>query len=170
MEWVAAAIVLLASLAGIALTLLTLPGIWLTLLVALLCWAWQPQMFDPWTMLTAFILGVMAELVEFAASAVGAAKGGGTRSGAIGSVAGSLVGALGGSVFIPIPIVGTIAGGVIGAAAGAVIGERGFAKRSWSESARVGHGAAIGRLVATVVKTGFAAAIGVILSTAAFMA
>lgn len=170
MDWVAAVIVLLASVVGLALTALTLPGIWVLLAVALVCQVWQPGLFSWWTLAIAGALGVLAELIEFAASAAGAGKAGGTRSGAVGSVIGSLAGAIGGAVLLPIPILGSVAGAVVGAALGALVGERGVAGRTWGDSVRVGRGAAVGRLVAMVVKTGIAAGIGVQLTVAAFVA
>jgi hypothetical protein len=66
------------------------------------------------------------------------------------------------------PVIGTIAGAVIGAGVGAFIGERGLASRGWKDSARSAGGAAAGRLVATIVKTGFAVAIALVLGVAAF--
>jgi uncharacterized protein YqgC (DUF456 family) len=160
--------VALAAVAGVALTVLTLPGIWLTLVVALLCWWWMgAEFYSPWTIGVALALGVLAEAIEFAASAAGAAKAGGGRSGAIGSIAGALVGAIAGSLVLP--VIGTIAGGVIGAGLGAVAGERGIARRTWREAAKVGQGAMVGRFISLIVKTVLAVAIGVILTVGAFV-
>ena len=49
MIYVAATIVALASLFGVALTLLSFPGIWLMVLTALLCKWWQPELMSWWT-------------------------------------------------------------------------------------------------------------------------
>ena len=62
----------IVALAGIVLTLLTLPGTWLMLLVALLCQLWRPEQFSWWTLGLALLLAVIAEIIEFFASAVGA--------------------------------------------------------------------------------------------------
>lgn len=168
MSLVAASIVALASLAGVALTILTLPGIWLTLAVALLCWWWMgADFYSAWTLAAALAMGIVAEVVELAASAAGAAKSGGGRSGAIGSIVGGVVGALAGSLILP--IIGTIAGGVIGAGLGAIAGERGIAGKTWSHAARVGKGAMVARFIALCVKIAFAVAIGVTLTVAAFV-
>lgn len=158
-------LVILAGLVGVALTALTLPGTWLNILVALLCWWWKPDMFSLWTIVVALLIALAAEVVEFGASALGAAKAGGSRKGQIGSLVGALVGAVVGSfVFFPI---GTIVGGAIGAGAGAVMAERWWAKRAWNESAKSGRGAAIGRLLATVGKTTLAIILALVLGVAA---
>ncbi|MCG3122979.1 MAG: hypothetical protein GIKADHBN_01385 [Phycisphaerales bacterium] len=156
------------SLVGIGLTLLTLPGAWLMLAVAAACNLWQPGMFSWWTIGVLAGIALLAELIEFGASALGAAKTGGTRSGALGSVAGALLGALAGTPFFP--PVGTIAGAILGAGLGALIAERGIANRRWRDSAKVAGGAAAGRLVATVVKASAAAAIALVLIVALFIA
>jgi hypothetical protein len=43
------------------------------------------------------------------------------------------------------------------------VAERGVSKRTWKESAAVGQGAAVGRLMSTVVKTAFACVASVVL-------
>jgi len=152
MTYLAATIVVLSGLAGVALTLLVMPGIWFMIGVAVaIAVFWQREMFSPWTL-----------------AAAGSKRAGGTRPGAILSIVGGIVGAIVGTPLIPIPVIGTIAGAVIGAGLGAFIGERGLAARGWKDSARSAGGAAAGRLVATIVKTAFAAAIALLLSVAAF--
>ena len=175
MIYVAASIVIIASLAGIVLTIVTLPGIWFMIGVALICTIWQRELLSigpvgyVWTLLAAVALGVVAEIIEFAASAVGSKRLGGTRAGAWMSILGGLIGALVATPLIPIPILGTILGAVIGAGAGAFVGERGISKRGWRESAASGRGAATGRAVAIVVKGSIAAVIALILSVGAFV-
>ncbi len=154
MFYLAASLVVLMSLVGIALTLVTLPGAWLMLATAVLCNLWQPGMFNWWTIGVGAGVAVIAEIVELAASAVGAKTTGGSRSGAVGSIVGAMIGAVVGTPFLP-PI-GTVAGAVLGAAAGALIAERGIANNNWRGSAKVAGGAAAGRLVATIFKTGAA--------------
>lgn len=167
-EYLAASIVLLFSIIGIGLTLISLPGIWVSIAVALAMTIWRTGLIDWWVVGVAVGLGVLAEVIELLASAFGAKKTGGTRPGAWGALIGAILGALTGTVFIPVPIVGTIAGGVIGAGLLAMIAEVGVSQRTWKDSAKVGAGAAAGRVVALVVKGGIAAVIGILLSTAAF--
>jgi uncharacterized protein len=162
----AIAIILIAGLAGVVLTLITLPGTWVAIGVALIIKVWQPSLFPWWVVGVAVVLALVGEAVEFCASALGAARGGATRRGAVGAIVGSIAGAILGSPLL-FPI-GTIAGGVIGAAAGTIIMERGAADRTWKDATRAGTGAAAGRLVATVAKTGIACAIALLLAVSVF--
>lgn len=167
MFYLAASIVVVVSLMGIGLTLVTLPGAWLMLATAVVCNLWQPGMFNWWTLGIGAGIALLAEILEFAASAVGAKKTGGSRSGAVGSIIGAVIGAIAGTAFLP-PI-GTIAGAVVGAGAGALIAERGIASKNWTDSAKVAGGAAAGRLVATILKTGAAAIIATMLIVGVFV-
>jgi uncharacterized protein YqgC (DUF456 family) len=169
MEYVAASVMTLIALVCIGLTLLTLPGIWTMIAAALLInWLWEP-LYSPWTLAAAFALGVVAELVELLASAAGTKKAGGTKHGAIWSIVGAMIGAIAGSILIPIPIVGTVVGGVVGAGLAAVAGEMAFGKQHWKDAARIGQGAAIGRLFSTVLKAGLAVVVALLLIIAAFI-
>lgn len=168
----AAILVCIFSLLGIALTLLCLPGIWLSILVAGLVQWWhlaqhETEMFSWWTLGTCVGLGIAAEAIEFFASAAGAAKAGGTRRGAIGSIIGGIVGAIGGSLFLP-PL-GTILGAAAGAGVGALLLERASGRKTWTECTKIGAGAAAGRFVATICKASIAVVIAAILSVAAFV-
>jgi uncharacterized protein YqgC (DUF456 family) len=168
MTIVAGVAVGLASLIGAAMTLVTLPGLWFLLGVAMLCqWLVEPAPYSWWTLGAAAGLGVAGEVIDVAASAVGAGRAGGGRSGAWMSILGAFVGAVAGS--LAVPIIGSIIGAVLGAGLGAVVGERGIAGRSWAHSARVGGGAAAGRLVAMFFKCGLTLAAGVLLTVAAFV-
>lgn len=168
MEIVAGILVTVAALSGIGLTLLTLPGTWLTVAAALACELWMPEVFGTWALVAMVVLAVLAEVAEGAWSAVGAAKAGGSRSGAMGSIVGGLLGAVVGTIAIPVPIVGTIVGGVAGAGAGAIVVERGVKDRSWRQSVEIGKGAAVGRLASIIVKTGFAVVIAAVAIVAAW--
>ncbi|MDX2148397.1 MAG: DUF456 domain-containing protein [Planctomycetota bacterium] len=151
----------LVGLIGIVLTVITLPGIWLPIAAALLVKLLRPETFD-WTVIFVCIgLALLGELIEFIAGAAGAAKAGGSKRGALGAGVGSLVGAiLGAPLLFPL---GSIAGGVLGAGVGALLIERAWVKKSWDQSAKIGAGAAIGRMIATVVKTTLAGTIAMLL-------
>lgn len=168
MVYVAAAIVTATSLAGVVLTMLTLPGVWIALGAALLCTWWQPGLLSWWTLGVCAAVAVAGEVVEFVASAIGAAKAGGGNRAAVGATVGTLAGAVGGSFVLP--VIGTILGAVAGAGVGAMLAHRGVEATNWTESARVGSGAAAARLVAMLVKTAIALGVGVALSVAAFVA
>jgi uncharacterized protein YqgC (DUF456 family) len=156
--------VIVASLLGVILTLLTLPGTWLAVMAGAGVALWRPELISWWTVAGALALAIIAEVFEIAASAAGAKRGGASRQGAIFAVVGSLVGALVGSFIVP--IIGTIVGAVLGAGIGAVAAERGIKGRTWRDSAKAGQGAAVGRLAATVLKTILAVFIALLLSVA----
>ena len=166
--WAVASIILVVSLVGVVMTLITLPGAWLIVCAAIACELWQPGTFSWWTIGAAAGLGLAGEVLEIAASAAGAKRAGGTRRGAWGGVIGSLVGAIAGSAVLFFPI-GTILGAVVGAGVGAALMERTHKHQSWETSAKVGTGAAVGRFAATVIKTAITGVIGVGLSVAAFV-
>lgn len=150
MIWVALCVVLVVAMVGIAMSAITLPGIWFMLACAIVTWFVVPEALGPWTLGALALLGLTGELVDFIASALGVKRAGGSRAGAWGSVIGTLVGAIGGSFVLP--IIGSIIGGVVGAGAGAFFAERTVSQRTWRDSARSGHGAAVGRLISMVIK------------------
>ncbi len=157
---------------GVLLAAFTLPGIWFAIVAAGLAQWWSIEhrsepMFNWWTLGACVGIALAAELIEFGASAVGAAKAGGTKKGAIGSVVGAIAGAVVGSFILP--VIGTILGAAIGAGAGALVLEKHLGQKSWGEAGKVGAGAAIGRLVATLAKVALAAVVAAILSVAAFV-
>ncbi len=168
MIYLAATVVTLFAILGVVLTILTLPGIWLMLLVAVLADVWQPALLSTPTLLVAGALALLAEIAEFAASAAGARRARGSRIAAIASVVGALAGAIVGSFAIPIPIVGTIIGGVVGAAVFAGVAELIFARSHWRHSARVAQGAAAGRALAIVAKSAIAVCCALVLIIASF--
>lgn len=168
-------VLLIVGLIGVGLALLTLPGTWLILAagivlqfltreLARLSGHEMPWLFDNATLWTCAGIALVAEIVEFVASAIGTKRAGGGKSGALFSILGGLVGGILGGLIIP--IVGAIPGGVVGAGVGALLGERGVGKRSWRDAFRIGQGAAAGRLVATVAKGGAAGLIAIILLVA----
>jgi uncharacterized protein YqgC (DUF456 family) len=160
-------VVVLISLAGVLLTVMTLPGAWIALAAAVGCQFWQPGMFSWWTIGAAAGLAALGEILEVIASAMGASKAGASKKGAMGAVVGSIVGAIAGSFVVP--ILGTIVGAVVGAGLGALVMERGVEGKTWSASAKAGSGAAVGRFAATVMKTVIASAVGGTLIVAAFV-
>ena len=170
MIYAAASIVALCSLLGVGLTLLTFPGIWFMVLVALLCQWWQPALFNWWTLAAALVLAGVAELVELFASAAGAAKAKGSKSSMLASVGGAIVGAILGTIFLPfLPIIGTIIGAIAGAGLAAGLAERSIAHKDWNDSWKVARGAATGRALSMVAKTGIAIAVALLLTFAAFI-
>ena len=162
MPILAAMLVFVCSIIGIALTVVSLPGTWLAVLVAVGCKFWQPDLMSWWVVGAAGGLALLAEVVEFSASAVGTARAGGTKTGGVGSLVGGIAGAIFGAPFFF--GLGAIPGAVIGAGIGALVAERGLAKRTWAQASKSGQGAAVGRLVATILKVAFAVAIAALLT------
>ncbi len=161
MIWLILSIVLAIVTIGIAMTAITLPGIWMMAACSALLALWVPEYVGWWTVLVLFGIAATSELVDFIASALGVKRMGGSRSGAIGSVIGTLVGAIAGSFILP--IIGSIIGGVIGAGGGAFIAEWTVANRNMKDSLRPGSGAAVGRLISMVIKLMLAGAAAAVL-------
>ncbi len=168
MVWFIASLVALCSLVGVVLTLVTLPGTWFMLLIAILAKLVAPDIYTWWVVVAAAGFVLSAEIADLVSSAVGAKVGGAGKAGMTGALIGGVLGAIAGSIFIPIPVLGTILGGILGAAILAVIMERNGADRTWRESTKAGAGAAVGRVAATFIKTAIAIAMALTLSIAAF--
>lgn len=163
--WVAVAGTPFVCLIGVLLTALLLPGTWLMVLWAFILKLWQPDLVAWWTVALVLVLAAIGEGLEFIASALGAAKAGGSKHGAIGAMLGSFLGAIVG-IFVPPPVIGSIVCAALGAAGGAIAGERWLNKASWEESRKVATGAAIGRLLATIAKVLIAIVIAAVLCIA----
>ncbi|QDV27413.1 DUF456 domain-containing protein [Aureliella helgolandensis] len=156
--------VLLTLLAIVAWAIggLGMPGNWGIVLMALACWFFFPQEYRGYVGLLA-LLGIVAaallgELLEFAASALGASRLGGSKRGAALALVGSLAGAVGGlflGALVPPPILGSVLVslllGASGSFVGAAAGER-WAGKDWESSLNIGSAAFWGRLLGTVGK------------------
>ncbi|HWA99876.1 MAG TPA: DUF456 domain-containing protein [Pirellulales bacterium] len=154
-----------ALFAGLALTILNLPGNWLIVGASLL-YAWLMRDDARWDLSMTLVavlagLAIVGELVETLAAAQGAKQLGGSRRAALLAIAGSIVGAIVGTGMVPVPVVGTLAGACVGAALGALGGEL-WKGRPLAHSWRVGAAAFRGRLVGWTVKSVIAAAMVVI--------
>jgi len=135
-----------------------LPGNWLLFFFAVVYKIVLPEELSPdlsWSILIlALVMAVLGEVWEFAASAAGAAKQGGSRRGAVFSILGSLIGSIAGAVMgVPIPVagplIGALLGGALGAFVGAYIGER---NRTHGERVSIGRAALVGRMFGTAGK------------------
>jgi len=155
------ALLLVVACAGAWLTtFFTLPGNWLMAGLAAL-FAFFLGVEDGrgigWTTVGILLgLAAVAELIEFAAGAAGAAKEGASRRAMLLALVGTFAGSIAGAVVgVPIPVVGPIlgalGGGAFGAFAGAYFGET-WKGKSTPESIAVGKGALIGRLLGTLGK------------------
>lgn len=166
----------LLAAAAAAVTIVGLPGCWLIILLAAavdaveLLWreGGEPT-FGVWAFVAAIAIAVVAEVVEFFAGAAGAKAGGATRRGTFGAVVGGVLGAFAGTFTIPVPIVGTIVGAILGTAGGAIVGEMTREGVNFEDTIRPATGAAAGRIAGALLKTGFAIAIWIQLTIAAFI-
>jgi hypothetical protein len=155
-----ALLLVLVLMACWLLTLLGLPGNWLSV-GATMVYAWlvpgQSSAALGWKSVVAiFVLAALGEIIELAAGAMGVAKAGGTRRGALMVLAGSLVGGvLGVFVGLPIPMVGSVIAAVLfaglGAMAGAILGET-WARQEPDAIWRIARLAFWGRLAGTLGK------------------
>jgi uncharacterized protein len=137
--------------------LISLPGGWIALGIALL---WEVfhgfHSIGVWRLVTfAALLGV-GEAVEAALGSLYVARKGATKAGIIGTFAGGILGALLGSMAMP--VIGTFVGAFAGAFVGAVGGEM-LREQRLEPSLRIGFHATVGRFLAVAVK-GFLATAG----------
>ncbi|MBL8745982.1 MAG: DUF456 family protein [Phycisphaerae bacterium] len=163
MTALAGTILTLCCLVGVALAVLGLPGTWLMVLAALGIEAWKPELLSWGAIIAAASMAAVAEIADFAAGAVGAKKAGGGKRSAVGAIIGGVVGGIIGTVALPIPVIGTVLGAAIGSGLAAAAMELSIEGRTTNHIRRVGWGAFIGRLVATVLKTAFAVMIASVL-------
>lgn len=155
-----AALLFLVVVIGWALNLFGLPGNWINLLAIGVYACLLPDAgrtaISWWVVGAVAGLAVVGEVLEFAAGAMGVAKVGGSRRGAVlallGSIAGGILGAI---IGIPIPVIGPIVAilifGGFGALVGAALGER-WKGRDWQASFEVGQAAFWGRLFGSLGK------------------
>jgi hypothetical protein len=174
------AILLVLACGGAWLTnLVTLPGNWIVVgLAALFAWL-LPEAADggrgmDWTTVLVLLgLAAAGEVIEFAASAAGAAKQGASRRGVMLSIGGAMVGSIAGlAVGVPIPVIGSLVAAVVGGAAGAFAGA--YLGEAWKGSEEgqrraVGRGAFIGRLWGTAGKLAVGAIMLVVVAWDAFL-
>ena len=153
-------LLVLALMCGWVLTLLAMPGNWLMVTAAaaymLLVPPGSPAAIGWGTVAVLAALATVGEIVELVAAALGVARIGGSRRGALLALVGSMFGAMAGVVLgLPIPLVGSVVAAVlfacVGALAGAMLGET-WKGRSLGESWRIGKGAFWGRLLGTATK------------------
>ena len=170
MDYLWAALLLIAILIGWVMTLLSLPGNWLMIAAAALFAFLIPPESSlaitwPWVV-GLVVLALLGELAELVAGALGVASGGGSKRGAALAVVGSVVGGmLLVWVGLPVPIIGPVVaaflGAALGALGGAMLGEA-WKGRSLGESWEVGQAAFWGRLLGSVAKVTIASAMVIV--------
>lgn len=169
MELLIAILFSLSSFLLVFAVLLTLPGTWLMVLMAMLLnITMDTNPFSWWTIGVAIALAILGELLELIAGGAGAKAMGASKRSIIASIVGGVVGAILGTAVLP--IIGTIIGSALGAGLGAMVFEFTIADRRHIKHLRgIGTGAFTGRLLATVLKAAVAVVMAIVLSVAAFV-
>lgn len=158
-------LLLMVALAGLAISLLGIPGLWLMVVATVLYSLATGGVVLSWqTVLMVAGLALASEVVEFVAGAAGSKTAGGTWRGIVGALVGGLAG---GIVGVPIPIVGPLLGAVLGAALGAGVLEL-TGKSDLRQAGNVALGAAKGRAWGIASKATFGTIMLVVLAIYAF--
>ena len=154
-HWLLYLALLAAMLAGLFITLLNFPGLWVMFVAAgIYLWATHGMFLGYRSLIAIGVIALLAEIVEFFAATAGAKRAGASRGGLLGAVVRALVGAIFFTGLIPIPIVAQIVGVCVGTFLGAAVGEL-LAGKEVGGSLRVGAGAAKGRFLGTMAKLMF---------------
>ncbi len=143
-------------------TFFTLPGNWVIVALCAAFAYWIPEAEHArgigWPVVIGLaVMALIGELLELAASALGATKAGGSKRAAALALVGSMIGSLvGAAIGFPVPVIGPLIGvllcGGAGAALGAVLGEK-WKGREFDDSLPVGAAAFWGRILGTVAKS-----------------
>ena len=180
MQWLHYIVLVLFALVGAGCVLsvvVSLPGTWMLLALAVLIelldglYLAGDQVTFGWPVLAVCLaLGLVGELLEFVAGALGAKAGGGTKRGMAGAILGGFVGGVAFTFLLPIPLVGTLVGALVGTFVGAVVGEI-SAEEAMPvlRSIRPATGATFGRVLGSVAKVGVAMVIWLVLIVAAIL-
>jgi hypothetical protein len=164
--WLYYILLLLLTAAGLALVLLTLPGLWLmTAAAAIYALLTHGFHLGFKSLLTLLILSLIGEVLEISAGSSAAKQAGGSRKAMIGGIVGGIIGGIVGSFFLPIVL--SIVGICIGSFIGAAILEM-FGNKNAVHSIQVGWSAAKGRLQGMILKLVIGLAMSLLILIAAF--
>ncbi|HIA47370.1 MAG TPA: DUF456 domain-containing protein [Candidatus Hydrogenedentes bacterium] len=149
--WVVFGLVIIVAL---LLDLVGLFGNWLILCAVAAAWAISGfDYFGGYTIPILVGLAILGEILETAAAGMGAAKFGGGKGAVVAAVIGCVLGAVIATPLIPIPLIGTLIGACGGAFVGATAYELTRKEHGLEGSARVGVGAALGKVGGLFAKT-----------------
>jgi len=152
----------------LVLSFFSLPGNWLIIATTILFALWQKNIFSIYTIITAVILAVIGEIIEFLAGAGGAKAAGGGKKTMAAAIIGAIVGAIVGTVLIPVPIFGTLLGASAGAGLAVLIVER-KAGKELTQSLKTAAGAGLGQILGTSAKIIAGVVIWLLFTIAAFL-
>src|SRR5665213_472927 len=153
LDWLLYAVMILFLLTGVVITFITLPGLWLMLITAVVYAILTHFHFiAAKTLITLLVLALLGEIVEVGYSGRGAKRAGAGRRGLWGAIIGGVLGGFGLSFILPFGFpISTILGICIGTFAGATLGEL-SAGQTLGRSALIGLSATTGRVMGTIVK------------------
>jgi uncharacterized protein YqgC (DUF456 family) len=164
MAWFCFILLLATDLCGLILAAFTLPGLWLMLGgAAIYAWITHESYLGFRTLLALLILALAAELGEIVLGGAGARKAGASGWGILGGFIGGILGAF--FLTVAFPIIGTIIGICLGCFIGAFAVEL-LLGQTISQSAKIGVGAAGGKLTGIVGKI----AVGILMMLITFFA
>jgi uncharacterized protein len=159
----AAFLLVAASLIGLVLIPLGLPGLWVILLgIVGYGWLTDFRTLSAGFLIFAIVLAFLGEIFESWIGFRYAQKYGGSRRAGWGALVGGIVGAI---VGVPVPIIGSVIAGFVGAFLGAAVFQY-TADRQAGVSVKAGWGAVLGRAAAAAMKM----AIGIVMVVAALFA
>jgi uncharacterized protein len=131
------------AIAGLVLTVLDLPGIWLIYLSTLiLAWITGFEVITIPVLVILFFISFLSTFIDNIVVALGAKRMGGSKWGMLGAVLGGIVGLMIGNV------IGLLLGPLIGATSFELV----FAHKNFNESLKAGIGSFIGLLLSIVLK------------------
>lgn len=150
----------LGCLAGVVLSAIRLPGIWLIAGGGLLLgWMTHWELISVNALWWMIGLSVLAEVLEFVMSGLVTRRAGGSRKAALGALIGGFLGLL--FFSISLPVIGSIIGALLGCFLGAAVGELSV-RGSLAHGTRVGISAALGFALGAAVKVALAFIISII--------
>ena len=157
------ALLVLICLAGLALTAIGLPGLWV-MVAAVVGYGFLTDFASIGiiTIVSVTLLAAIGEVLEAGLGFGLTRRYGGSKRAAWGSLLGGIAGAI---IGVPIPLIGSVIGAFIGSFVGAVAFEYTTAATG-GQAVRVGVGALLGRAAATAAKI----ACGVIMTVIALFA
>ena len=163
-------LVLLISLAGVALNVASLPGNWVMFLAALGLSAWHGWQKPHWMgLLLILVILLLAEVLEFVGGMIGARKFGASKSASWAAIGGALVGGIIGIPPITVAVLGIdhIVCAILGAFIAAWIVEL-LWQRPMGEATKAATGAALGRGMGILSKIGGGLLVWICLAILAF--
>jgi len=152
-------VIVLLCIGSILISLLSMPGPWLTSIAALLALFFPVTFPGWWTIGIFFGIAVLGEVIETVAGYFGVTKRGGSKISGWAGIAGGLLG-MGLGTFIPIPLIGSLIGMLI-AGFVLVFAVEYVREKKASHAGNVATGVLLGRIIVIFVKTGSSAAMSI---------